>query len=140
MYTSLNHIQLVNQPETPASWGDSLLSIFSKTLLKLNAMKTIAMIVLCLLTFTSFSQEKQIDRNAMQQQLTEVNAEIQDLSEKITMIKNRMEALPENEEVHPEILEGYRQLNAKKEKLERVAYSINHALNNDLKKVENEGK
>ena len=103
-------------------------------------MKVLTTLAICFIAINSIGQEKTIDRNAMQNQLTTVNVEIQSLSEKITMVENRMETVGINEEIPANVLEGYRLLVAKKEQLERVAFSINHALNTYPNKTETDEK
>lgn len=85
-------------------------------------MKIVYTLLFCLVSAVSFSQEKNIDQNAMSAKLANVQAEIVALEERISMIQIRIDGMAESE-VTPELQNVMVNLNSKLDKLKRVEFS-----------------
>lgn len=86
-------------------------------------MKFLGVILFCILSFGVVAQQKEIDRNAQVQKLSEVQAEIARLDEKIGHIEGRLSGM-DPQSVPPTTQDELNMLKDKRNNLKRVEYSI----------------
>ncbi|MDX2359746.1 MAG: hypothetical protein QNK23_02990 [Crocinitomicaceae bacterium] len=92
-----------------------------------NIMRTSILLVALLLSFSSFSQEKKVNNAEMQERLTAVQLEIEQIDSKTASINQRIAGLPENE-VDQSVYTILGDFDRRKQDLIKVAYSLNMQL------------
>ena len=77
-----------------------------------------------MVSFSSLSQEKDIDKNEVRYRLTSTQMKIDKIDEKLIMANQRIASLPEGSEVDPSVFKGLEDLKKERQKLSDVAYSL----------------
>jgi hypothetical protein len=77
-----------------------------------------------MLSFSSLSQEKDIDKNEIRYRLTSTQVKIEKLDEKLILANQRIASLPEGSEVDPSVFKGLEDLKNERKKLSNIAYSL----------------
>jgi len=85
---------------------------------------TICLLTLLMVSFSSLSQEKDIDKNEVRYRLTSTQMKIDKIDEKLIMANQRIASLPEGSEVDPSVFKGLEDLKKERQKLSDVAYSL----------------
>ena len=78
---------------------------------------TICLLTLLMLSFSSLSQEKDIDKNEIRYRLTSTQVKIEKLDEKLILANQRIASLPEGSEVDPSVFKGLEDLKNERKKL-----------------------